>query len=261
MRARDQQLVRTACSRLALQSEQQRRGSTGPRSARACVARLVTTGYVDAARSLSGDLGLAPLPASLRILGAVDLGEGRGDDLLDVLEQAVPPRRSQLLAMVGSSDLWVLLADSDVEAVVSAVDRFMTTVAHQARVVVSALSPVGEMSRPRGLVEQALTVLRPGMQRDLAAPDIGILGNNAQDLNSLFDLGPIVSYTRADLVRSVVAYLRHRGRWEDAARDLGIHRNTLRHRMGTASRVMGVDLDDPDVASRLWLALRAAGLA
>jgi purine catabolism regulator len=77
----------------------------------------------------------------------------------------------------------------------------------------------------------------------------------------MVDLGPIVGYSRADLVRSVVAYLRHRGRWEDAARDLGVHRNTLRHRIGTASRVMGADLDDPDVASRLWLALRSAGLA
>ena len=74
-------------------------------------------------------------------------------------------------------------------------------------------------------------------------------------------LGPIVDYSRADLVRSVVVYLRHRGRWEDAARDLGIHRNTLRHRIGTASRVMGADLNDQDVYSRLWLALRAAGLA
>jgi len=110
-------------------------------------------------------------------------------------------------------------------------------------------------------VEQALTVLRPGVLRDLAEPDPGILGTNPLDPNGLFDLGPIVSYPRVDLVRSVVAYLRHRGRWEDAARDLGIHRNTLRHRMGTASRVMGVDLDDPDVTSRLWLALRAAGLA
>jgi purine catabolism regulator len=58
-----------------------------------------------------------------------------------------------------------------------------------------------------------------------------------------------------------VPYLRHRGRWENAARDLGIHRNTLRHRIGVASRVLGADLNDPDVASRLWLALRAAGLA
>jgi len=59
----------------------------------------------------------------------------------------------------------------------------------------------------------------------------------------------------------VVAYLRHRGHWEAAANELGVHRNTLRHRIGTSMRVMDVDLDDPDVASTVWLALRARGLA
>jgi len=113
-----------------------------------------------------------------------------------------------------------------------------------------------EEVRHTGLVQQALTVVQPGQLRDLTVRgDLGTLGHDA------VDLGPILDYTRADLVRSVVAYLRHRGHWEDAARDLGIHRNTLRHRIGTARRVLDADLDDPDVASRLWLALRAAGLA
>ena len=255
MRAPDQQLVLTACSLLALQTEQQRRGTAGPRSARSCVARLVTTGYVDAARSLSGDLGLGALPASLRILAAVDLGEGRGIDLQDVVEQALPRSRSQVLAIGGSDELWVLLRDSDVPSVLDAVRRFVLSQAHRARVIVSVLAPLSEVARHAGLMQQALTVLQPGQLRDLATRDRGVLGDDG------IDLGPLVDYSRADLVHSVVAYLRHRGHWEDAARDLGIHRNTLRHRIGKASWVMDADLNDPDIASRLWLALRAAGLA
>jgi purine catabolism regulator len=255
MRAHDQQLVLAACSLLALQSEQHRRGTAGPRSSRACVARLVTTGYADAARSLSAGLGLGALPPAVRILAVVGLGAGCGDDLLDAVEQAVPPRRSQVLAIGGSDDLWLLLPERDVEAVLTAVRRFVIGQAQQARTVVSALVPLGEVARHTGLVEHALSVVRPGQLRDLAERDHGILGDGK------VDLGPIVDYSRADLVRSVVAYLRHRGGWQDAARDLGIHRNTLRHRIGTAGRVMGMDLDDPDVASSLWLALRAAGLA
>jgi PucR family transcriptional regulator, purine catabolism regulatory protein len=255
MRPPDQQLLLAACSLLALQGEQHRRGTTGPRSARACVTRLVTTGYLDAARSLSGDLGLRALPPSVRILAVVGLGEGRGDDLLDAVEQAVLQRRTQVLAMAGSDDVWVLLSDGDVEAVLNAVRRFISSVAHQARAVVSALVPLTEVSRSTALLEQALTVLEPGRLRDMAEGNPGNVGVD------LLDLGPIIHYPRADLLRSVVAYLRHRGRWEDATRDLGIHRNTLRHRIGTAGRVMGADLDDPDVASRLWLSLRAAGLA
>ena len=255
MRAQDQQLILAACSLLALQSEQYRRGTAGPRSSRACVARLVATGYVDAARSLSGDLGLGTLPSSVRILAVVGLGEGRGDDLYDAVDQTAAPRRSQLLAIGGSDDLWVLLRDSDVAAVLNAVRRFFISQAQAGRAVVSALTPLGEVARQTTLVHQALTVAQPGQLRDLAERGHDIPGDDVVDLR------PIVDYSRADLVGSVVAYLRHRGRWEDAARDLRIHRNTLRHRIGTASRVMGADLNDPDVASRLWLALRAAGFA
>lgn len=255
MHAHDQRLVLAACSLLALQSEQYRRGIAGPRSSRACVARLVSTVYVDAARSLSGDLGLGALPSSVRVLAVVGLGEGRGDDLQDAVEQSLPRRRSQVLAIAGSDDLWVLLRDNCVAPVLRTVRRFVSSQAGGARAVVSTLAPLGEVVRQTALVQQALTVVQPGQLRDLAERDPGILGDD------MFDLGPIVRYSRADLVGSVVAYLRHRGRWEDTARDLGVHRNTLRHRIGTASRVMGADLNNPDVASRLWLALRAAGFA
>jgi len=126
-----------------------------------------------------------------------------------------------------------------------------TALSHGAQI----MSPLGEVVRHKELVHQALTVVQPGQLRDLAERDHDILSDDS------VDLGPIIDYSRADLVGSVVAYLRHRGHWEDAARELGIHRNTLRHRIGTTNRVMGADLNDPDVASRLWLALRADGLA
>ncbi len=66
----------------------------------------------------------------------------------------------------------------------------------------------------------------------------------------------ITGYHRADLLATVRAYLAARGTWEDAARALGIHRNSLRHRISVAGNLIGVDLDDPDVAAHLWLALR-----
>nr|WP_163695852.1 MULTISPECIES: PucR family transcriptional regulator [Mumia] len=68
-------------------------------------------------------------------------------------------------------------------------------------------------------------------------------------------------YGRADLTGAVVAYLRNWGQWEPASRELGVHRNTLRHRMARVRSLLGVDLDDPDVAAELWLLLRSSGLA
>ncbi|MFQ6155822.1 PucR family transcriptional regulator [Micrococcus luteus] len=59
-----------------------------------------------------------------------------------------------------------------------------------------------------------------------------------------------------ELLPTVRAYLKHRGHWEATARDLGVHRNSVRHRMTRAGELLGVDFDDPDVAAHLWLALR-----
>ncbi|NKX55178.1 PucR family transcriptional regulator [Arthrobacter mobilis] len=70
----------------------------------------------------------------------------------------------------------------------------------------------------------------------------------------------LAAYSRADLPGTVAAYLRHRGHWEEAARELQVHRNSLRHRMAVAGRLAGLDLDDPDTAAHLWLALRRRGL-
>ena len=64
------------------------------------------------------------------------------------------------------------------------------------------------------------------------------------------------AHTGADLLDTVVSYLRHRGHWENAARELGLHRNSVRHRLGIAESLLGVDLNDPDVSAPLWLALR-----
>jgi purine catabolism regulator len=66
------------------------------------------------------------------------------------------------------------------------------------------------------------------------------------------------SYARADLVETVRSYLRHRGQWEMTARELNVHRNSLRHRIAIAARLIEADLDDPDVSANLWLALRGA---
>ncbi|MFD1214290.1 helix-turn-helix domain-containing protein, partial [Arthrobacter sp. GCM10027362] len=70
----------------------------------------------------------------------------------------------------------------------------------------------------------------------------------------------LAGYRRADLLGTVAAYLRYRGHWEDAARELQVHRNSLRHRMAVAERLAGISLDDPDTAAHLWLALRRRGL-
>ncbi|MEO6791024.1 MAG: helix-turn-helix domain-containing protein, partial [Ornithinibacter sp.] len=46
-----------------------------------------------------------------------------------------------------------------------------------------------------------------------------------------------------DLVHSLQVFLEHNGGWESAARALGVHRHTLRHRMTRVEELTGLDLD------------------
>lgn len=74
-------------------------------------------------------------------------------------------------------------------------------------------------------------------------------------------LAPLLAYERAELVPALAAYLRHSGGWEPAARELGVHRHTLRHRVRRAEELLAVELSDVDTTAELWLALRSLALA
>ncbi|HEX6355381.1 PucR family transcriptional regulator [Actinophytocola sp.] len=59
-----------------------------------------------------------------------------------------------------------------------------------------------------------------------------------------------------DLLGTLRSWLAHNGNWETTAAALGVHRNTVRHRITRLTTMLDVDLDDPDVRTELWLALR-----
>lgn len=46
------------------------------------------------------------------------------------------------------------------------------------------------------------------------------------------------------------------GSWDRTATALGVHRNTVRQRIARCAALLGADLDDMDVRTELWLALR-----
>ena len=253
MNAPDRQLVLTACSLLALQAEQQRRGTAGPRAARACIARLVLAGYLDAARALSVELGMSPLHPRVRVVALSGLTGATADEVLDATEAALPRALQQLVAAADADEIWAILRPADSAGALAVIERVRALRAPDARLLVSDELDVGEISVHRPGMRRGLQDMAPGEERDLSRPRTP--GSEGLSLE------PLLSYARSDLLGAVVAYLRHRGQWEAAANELGVHRNTLHHRIGTSMRVMGTDLDDPDVASTIWLLLRARGLA
>lgn len=66
----------------------------------------------------------------------------------------------------------------------------------------------------------------------------------------------LANHPQQNLIPSLRSYLRHRGHWESSARDLGIHRNSLRSRIAAVESILGVDVDNVDIATDLWIALR-----
>jgi purine catabolism regulator len=65
---------------------------------------------------------------------------------------------------------------------------------------------------------------------------------------------------RTKLVESLESFLHHNGHWEAAAAELGVHRHTLRNRMGRVAELIGRDLDSAHTRSELWIALKAREL-
>jgi DNA-binding PucR family transcriptional regulator len=60
-----------------------------------------------------------------------------------------------------------------------------------------------------------------------------------------------------DLLTTLRIWLRHNGHWDRAAEDLGVHRNTVRHRIGQIEAALDCRLADADTRMELHLALRA----
>ncbi len=253
MRAPDRSLVLTACALLALQTHQHRRGTAGPRAARDCLARLVLAGYLDAARALGADLGMPPLSARVRLVAFSGLAGATADEVLDAIDADLPRALQQLVVAVDVDEIWAVVPAAGAALALPALAQVREQRAPQARLLVSTELEVAEISAHRPSLRRQLREMVPGSVRDLACPP-----QKAGAGRPLLD--PLFDYRRGDLVGAVVTYLRHRGRWEPAAQELGVHRNTLRHRIGIAMRVLDADLEDPDVASTTWLALRDRGL-
>jgi hypothetical protein len=98
-----------------------------------------------------------------------------------------------------------------------------------------------------------------------------VAGSGPPDFDALLDPGasrgyaakllePLVSLDRADraLVLTLRTWLAHHGGWEPTAAELGVHRNSVRHRIAQVEKALDVDLADPEVRMRLWFALRWA---
>lgn len=233
-------LVLSACALLsAVLDESLARALTG-RERRACVVELVTGGQPVAARVLA-TRERTGLPRHVVLLVVVPPTGWSAADLLTELEAALPS--ANLWATSAGDQVHLLLTEESVPAVIQVLDGLR-----------SGERALRWAASPGTPLEGVPAVLAPTSQAARRGRESGHV--DGADL-----VARLTAHARVPLVPTVVAYLRHRGHWEQTAAATGTHRNTVRARIATATRVLGVDLDDPDVSAGLWLALRAAGLA
>ncbi|GAA2142076.1 PucR family transcriptional regulator [Arthrobacter humicola] len=272
----DRQIIMTVCVLLSLKAAQQLESDATAAALGSAVTKLFLTGHVDAGRALAPDLGIVAPTGAVRLLvvrGEIDPAtvsgelESRlraGTGWAGWTEAGGALRSCRLRHVAGGLSYYVLDAEypdagtpgipgSDGGSAGSTAQPEQYDGGAGNAAVTAVLSrpmPLERVHEEAGQLAATVRALAAGQIVD--APE-GALDPRAQGW-----VAALRGYQRADLVGTVRAYLRHRGQWEGAARELGIHRNSLRHRMGIAAELLQADPDDPDVAANLWLALRWA---
>lgn len=251
----DKYVIRTACALLMMKVRQQQSYSAGVTALGDAVVKLLAAGHADAARILAENVGLGELPSRLYVLGLM------GDVTVDDSEwlRAVPamerapgvPNVDEAVAASrlvhrANNLLLVLFSEKLVKP-----ENFE-----------SSLAGFGEGSVSGVLVEPVLLADIPAavasVRRAVRRAPVGqIIRAGARDRSKAEEwASALAQYQRADLLTTVTAYIKHRGQWEPTSRELGVHRNSVRHRIENAEKLLGVSLDDPNVFAPLWLALR-----
>lgn len=69
-------------------------------------------------------------------------------------------------------------------------------------------------------------------------------------------MAPLLGRDCTELLESLRVWLGATGAWDAAARELGIHRHTLRRRINTAETMLGRDLSQMNARTEIWLALQ-----
>ncbi|KGJ72868.1 hypothetical protein GY21_12510 [Cryobacterium roopkundense] len=265
-RPADRQLMLTGCMLLSVAAQQQWERMRSRATRGAAVAALVLGGHVDAARIAAAELGCEQPAEQVRLLAV------RGDRA----DQLSTAELSEVVAAMatgeGVAELRRGIRASDLRCVVDGLSYVIVREwsgdsllreATSTSTSTSTSTPRGDevfsaaLSGPLMLAQVHASVREVGAACARAAGGRLVTVEGARDSRAQAWVEALRSYSRADLVETVRAYLRNRGQWEVTARELGLHRNSLRHRIGIASRLIDVNLDDPDVSAHLWLALRA----
>ena len=233
---------------------------------RRAVLQLAVTGHSGLAETTADTLGVllpAP-PVRVAVIGCPR--EAVADLLRAAEEQHGLKQCAALIAQYDKRTVAVLLpvAEGDLQALEEVLHRVP-----EARGVASegvSLADVPDaLRRARSAYFGA-----PGTERLLLAKDVATAGLLAQLDNPsaqgwaaalLEPLDRHAHRSKLDLVSTLRVFLANNGHVDASSNELGIHRHTLRYRLGRITELLDCSLDDPTTRAELWLALRMRELS
>jgi hypothetical protein len=208
-------------------------------SERGQIARLAASALLRAqVAGVAGVLGPGPYQ--------VVAGESRAD--YDVLAQRYGPLVSK------DGDGFLALVPAGFEA--SGPVGVSSPVPAPASAPAPASPPTSKSAIDRAAAEASALLARAKATGTPAFP--------ASDLSSLVDPTAAREFARRELaallgrpelIETLRAWLGQHGSWDRAAAVLGVHRNSVRHRISHVERLLGRDLGTADARASLWLAL------
>lgn len=218
---------------------------------------LALAGQLDAVREVLDTAGRQLPGAPVRLL------------LTPLRPDADPAELEQALAARAARTVPALLAARWGE-------RFVVVVAAEfaevAAAVIEARQVPVVLSRPVGWAGLAGALRDAEAALDSAPSGARIIEPRTSALLGMLTTGPRVeSLARerlapllaapdaADLLRMLTTWLRHNAAWDPAARELGMHRHTLKAQVRRAGELVGLDLDAFEAKAELWALLAAAG--
>ncbi|WP_345800087.1 PucR family transcriptional regulator [Microbacterium sp. AZCO] len=222
---------------------------------RAGLVQSLLTGDAALARRIARDLW-GGLPAAPVRIAVTDAAAARSDAVSEWLTLRAAEMRGSVFHGRAEDALVVVAHDDEV------FDELATR--FEARLGVSEPVPYAEFPDAHA---QAVTALRRGTEpvtrfREIAASGVlSALDSEAARSLAAARLAPLREHDAEQgtaLVDTVRSWLEHDARIDAAATALGVHRHTVRARIGLAQRLLGTDLTSFAARADLWAALQVA---
>ncbi len=236
---------------------EQQRGLTRARTGlRAALAASVVAGETALARRIARAAwgGFPATPAAVGLTAPIAL---RREDALEWLEDTAADTAGALF-YGAVEDGMLLLAPAD------RIDLLRTFAARfEIAVGVSVAATADGVPAALGQARVALERGGDGLTEfaTVRGGILAVLDDDHARVLAAAELAPLVAHDErhgTHLVATLRAWLEHDASHEAAARALGVHRHTVRARLGLAERVLTCDLTAFATRAELWLALRAS---